>query len=50
MRGFGHVKERNVRAAQTRQAWLLHRLNPQRYAKPQGAAQGQFQGIQIRTV
>lgn len=50
MRGFGHVKERNVRAAQTRQAWLLHRLNPQRYAKPQGAAEGQFQGIQIRTV
>ena len=51
MRGFGHVKERNVRAAQTRQAWLLHRLDPARFAKPQqdGGTQ-QLRGIRVKTV
>jgi indolepyruvate ferredoxin oxidoreductase len=34
MRGFGHVKERQVRAARQRQAALLHRLDPKRYPVP----------------
>ncbi len=49
MRGFGHVKERNVQAAQARQAWLLHRLDPQKHPRPQEASgqSGQFKGITI---
>ncbi len=50
IRGFGHVKERNVRAAQARHAWLLHRLNPERYPRPQDGSGQQLRGIQIRTV
>ncbi len=50
MRGFGHVKERNVHAARTRQAWLQHRLDPVRHARPQedGGVQ-QLRGIAIRS-
>jgi indolepyruvate ferredoxin oxidoreductase len=49
MRGFGHVKLRNVRAAQTREAWLLHRINPAQYPRPQEQADGQqLRGIAIR--
>lgn len=49
MRGFGHVKLRNVRAAQTREAWLLHRINPVQYPRPQEQADGQqLRGIAIR--
>ncbi len=49
MRGFGHVKARNVQAARTRQAWLLHRLDPARHPRPQedGGTQ-QLRGIAIR--
>jgi indolepyruvate ferredoxin oxidoreductase len=51
MRGFGHVKERNVRAAQTRQAWLLHRLDPLQYPRPQEfSGVQQLRGIAIRSV
>jgi indolepyruvate ferredoxin oxidoreductase len=50
IRGFGHVKERNMRAAQIRQAWLLHRLDPAQYPRPQesNGAQ-QLRGIPIRS-
>ncbi len=51
MRGFGHVKERNVRAAQSRQAWLLHRFNPAQYPRPQEpSGVQQLRGIAIRSV
>ncbi|PUE06787.1 pyruvate ferredoxin oxidoreductase [Limnohabitans sp. T6-5] len=51
MRGFGHVKARNVRAAQSRQAWLLHRLDPTRYPRPQeDSGLQQLRGIAIRSV
>lgn len=36
MRGFGHIKARNIQSARTAQAWLLHRLSPNRYPRPQG--------------
>ena len=49
MRGFGHVKARNVERARRREAELLHRLDPQRYPRPQGAPlAGQFKGIEVR--
>ena len=49
MRGFGHVKARNVERARRREAELLHRLDPQRYPRPQGGPQaGQFKGIEVR--
>ena len=50
IRGFGHVKERNMRAAQIRQAWLLHRLDPAQYPRPQepNGAQ-QLRGIALRS-
>jgi indolepyruvate ferredoxin oxidoreductase len=49
MRGFGHVKLRNVRAAQTRETWLLHRINPVQYPRPKEQADGQqLRGIAIR--
>jgi len=51
MRGFGHVKERNVRAAQSRQAWLLHRLDPAQYPRPpESHGVQQLRGIAIRSV
>jgi indolepyruvate ferredoxin oxidoreductase len=49
MRGFGHVKARQVALAQAREAELLHRFNPQRYARPAPKQPtGQFKGIAIK--
>jgi indolepyruvate ferredoxin oxidoreductase len=51
MRGFGHVKARNVRAAQSRQAWLLHRIDPTRYPRPQDDnGLQQLRGVAIRSI
>jgi indolepyruvate ferredoxin oxidoreductase len=51
MRGFGHVKARNVRAAQSRQAWLLHRIDPTRYPRPRDDnGLQQLRGVPIRSV
>jgi indolepyruvate ferredoxin oxidoreductase len=48
MRGFGHVKLANIALARAREAELLHRYNPQRYARPAQAAQaGQIRGIAV---
>ena len=51
MRGFGHVKLRNIESARQREAWLLHRLLPARYAKPEGTqAAGALRGIAVVSV
>ena len=48
MRGFGHVKLANITLARVREAELLHRFNPARYPRPEGAAQaGQLKGIAV---
>jgi indolepyruvate ferredoxin oxidoreductase len=48
MRGFGHVKLRNVQAAQQREAWLLHRLLPIQYARPEDKrSTGHWRGIAV---
>jgi indolepyruvate ferredoxin oxidoreductase len=48
MRGFGHVKLRNIEAARKRESWLLHRLLPRRYARPQEApSAGSLRGIAV---
>ncbi len=49
MRGYGHVKLANVALARAREAELLHRFNPKRYAKPVSATPpaGQFKGIAV---
>jgi indolepyruvate ferredoxin oxidoreductase len=48
MRGFGHVKRANVEAALQRQAVLLHRLDGQRWARPEDKpGAGQFRGIPV---
>lgn len=48
IRGFGHVKLANLEAAQVREAELLHRFAPARYAKPASASgAGQIRGIAI---
>jgi indolepyruvate ferredoxin oxidoreductase len=53
MRGFGHVKLANVALARTREAELLHRLDPARYPappKPPAASPpvaGQLKGIAV---
>ena len=48
MRGYGHVKLANVAIARAREAELLHRLLPTRYAKPADSkAAGQLRGIEI---
>ncbi|MBL8325700.1 MAG: indolepyruvate ferredoxin oxidoreductase family protein [Rubrivivax sp.] len=49
MRGFGHVKLANVALARTREAELLHRLDPARYPAPPraGARAGQFKGVAV---
>ncbi len=51
MRGYGHVKLANVALARAREAELLHRFNPQRYAKPVSATPqaGQLRGIAVVT-
>jgi indolepyruvate ferredoxin oxidoreductase len=51
IRGFGHVKQRNFEEAQLRQAWLLHRLMPERHARPPiTSGNGQLKGIPIQTM
>jgi len=48
IRGFGHVKLANLEAAKLREAELLHRFAPSRYAKPASASvAGQIRGIAI---
>ena len=48
VRGFGHVKARNLAQARRREAELLHRFDPKRYPRPAGAAEaGQIRGIAI---
>ncbi|MFO1219239.1 MAG: indolepyruvate ferredoxin oxidoreductase family protein [Burkholderiaceae bacterium] len=48
MRGFGHVKLANVALARAREAELLHRLAPARFARPEGPARaGQLRGIPV---
>jgi indolepyruvate ferredoxin oxidoreductase len=49
MRGYGHVKLANVALAKAREAELLHRFNPGRYAKPVPKAPqaGQLKGIAV---
>jgi len=49
MRGYGHVKLANVALARTREAELLHRLDPARYPAPPrtGAKAGQFKGVAV---
>ena len=49
MRGYGHVKIANVALAKAREAELLHRFMPDRYAKPAAVvpAAGQFRGIAV---
>jgi len=51
MRGYGHVKLANVALARAREAELLHRFMPERYAKPAVAAAapaaGQIRGVAI---
>jgi len=50
MRGFGHVKIGNVALARTREAELLHRLDPERYPRPaRGLEAGQLKGIRVTT-
>ena len=49
MRGYGHVKIANVALARAREAELLHRFMPERYAKPAAVVPtaGQFRGIAV---
>jgi indolepyruvate ferredoxin oxidoreductase len=48
VRGFGHVKSANLALAQAREAELLHRFSPQRYAQPDGVPTArQFRGIAV---
>ncbi len=48
IRGFGHVKLAAIEAARLRRDELLHRLDPQRHPRPQGAPRaGQLRGIAI---
>ena len=48
MRGFGRVKLANVALARAREAELLHRLDPVRYAQPaRHATAGQLRGIPV---
>ncbi|MDH6164915.1 indolepyruvate ferredoxin oxidoreductase [Variovorax boronicumulans] len=51
VRGFGHVKLANLESARLREAELLHRFAPTRYAKPVAGAPGagQIRGIAIVT-
>jgi indolepyruvate ferredoxin oxidoreductase len=48
MRGYGHVKLANVALARTREAELLHRLDPAKYPAPPKVVQaGQFKGVAV---
>lgn len=51
IRGFGHVKARNARAAQVRRSWLLNRLDPIRFPRPHDEANTQqLRGIAIQNI
>ena len=48
MRGFGHVKLANIALARAREAELLHRFDPQAYARPAASREaGQIRGIRV---
>jgi indolepyruvate ferredoxin oxidoreductase len=48
IRGYGHVKLASLAIARARESELLHRFDPARYPRPQGAAvAGQFRGIPV---
>jgi len=50
IRGYGHVKLDNVTLAKEREAALLHRFDPKRYARPKAGKTviaGQFKGIPV---
>lgn len=48
MRGFGHVKLRNIQAANQREKWLLNRLFPTRYERPDvRLTVGHLRGISV---
>ena len=48
IRGYGHVKDAALQQAQAREAELLHRLDPQRYPRPERApTAGQLRGIPV---
>jgi indolepyruvate ferredoxin oxidoreductase len=48
IRGYGHVKLANLAIARAREGELLHRFDPQRYPRPEGApVAGQFRGIPV---
>jgi indolepyruvate ferredoxin oxidoreductase len=50
VRGFGHVKLANLALARAREAELLHRFSPHRYARPDAApAARQIRGIAVVT-
>jgi indolepyruvate ferredoxin oxidoreductase len=50
IRGFGHVKHSAMEKARAREAWLLHKLNPARYARPQESGDvGHLRGIPVVT-
>ena len=50
MRGFGHVKLANIALARAREAELLHRFDPQTYARPTVSREaGQIRGIRVTT-
>ena len=51
MRGFGHVKLKHIQAAQTREAYLLYRLMPDRYPRPEADfSPGHIKGIPVLSV
>ncbi|MFC3110296.1 indolepyruvate ferredoxin oxidoreductase family protein [Undibacterium arcticum] len=50
IRGYGHIKLDNVSLAKEREAALLHRFDPKRYARPKAGKSviaGQFKGIPV---
>jgi indolepyruvate ferredoxin oxidoreductase len=48
MRGFGHVKLANVALTRAREAELLHKFDPQTYARPEVSREaGQIRGIRV---
>jgi indolepyruvate ferredoxin oxidoreductase len=48
IRGYGHVKLANLAIARARERELLHRWDPARFPRPEGApVSGQFRGIPV---
>jgi indolepyruvate ferredoxin oxidoreductase len=48
VRGYGHIKQRNLEVAREREAELLYRFDPQRYPRPEPALRpGQLRGIPV---